>query len=191
MYRTVTGRWASLVTVVVIAVAAGACAPDVMEPFPESFTQLDAEPQFSHSGAGESARGHVDVGVDARYSFTARRHVDRDGIATLRGQFQVFSNVGTEAEGRAHGEVTCMTVQPDGTARLGGVITHGEGVFGSIQPGVTAFWEVRDNGEGHGVQDDATPMAFGAPPEDVDLFCAEGFGIPTTPSARGNVQVSH
>lgn len=143
------------------------------------------------SSAGPSARGHVDlVPVEGsnqglqRYSFTARRHSD----GTVRGQFQVFDNVGTALEVRAHGEVTCLAVLPDGTARMGGVITHREPALAPSQP-AGVLWVVKDNGEGRNAVDAGTLMLFNFPAELTARVC-HAFTFPPLASTRGNVQVS-
>ena len=181
MHRTDTGRWAFLPATLALVVATSACEPVATEPI----TELDLEPQMSHSAAGESARGHADIGFGfERYSFTARRQQD----GTVRGQFQLFTGVGTVVEMRAHGEVTCMTVLPDGTARLGGRITNSDPEWQEGRPTGT-FWTVRDNGEG-GVEDAASTMITGTPEFVSQLNCDVGIGFPPEPSARGNIQVT-
>lgn len=183
MYRTITRRWVMMPATLAFAVLTGACEPVATEPI----TALDMEPQMSHAASGESARGHADIGDGfERYSFTARVH--RDG--SVRGQFQIFTGVGTEFETRAHGEVICMRVLEDGTALLGGRITSIEPALFEGQPAGT-FWSVRDNGEGGDVQDEASTMILGAPEEIAQLHCDIDLGFPMEPSARGNIQVSH
>jgi hypothetical protein len=120
-------------------------------------------------------------GAPQRMSFSAIRH--RDGRVT--GQFQIFSS--QEPGIRVHGIVTCLGI--DGSlARLGGVVTR------SSPPGLEspAFWRVVDNGEGrHAPPDLGSDLAIFASPEDVQEFCAVGFGDfpPLLSSLRGNIQV--
>ena len=146
----------------------------------------------AQSIAAGSARGHVDVGPPSgqgnqgidRYSFTARLNSD----GTVQGQFQLFTNVGTDFETKIHGEVTCLVVLPDGSARMGVTITASNPALPQFQP-LGVVWNVRDSGEGSNAEDAGSLFLFGIPPEITAEECGN-IGIPPLPSSRGNVQVS-
>ncbi|HUF12665.1 MAG TPA: hypothetical protein VMN78_06180 [Longimicrobiales bacterium] len=147
----------------------------------------------AQSSAGMSARGHVDVEVGGvtteRYSFTARR----DGEASAaRGQFQLFRNVGTAAETKVHGEVTCLVEAPSlgNAAFVGGVITRAEPALADDAK-LGMVWTVVDRGEGRNAEDAGSLMfGFGLlTAEQATQLCGV-IGAPALPSGRGNVQVS-
>ena len=117
------------------------------------------------------------------FSFTARRHAD----GTVDGQWQRVNHV-NESETKAHGEVTCFTIE-DSRARLGGFATSG--LF-SEPPDNEVAWRVADNGQvANSLPDQISLQFVGVAPGIVDLYCDGVFGdIPDLNDVEaGNIQV--
>ena len=189
MRHSVT-RLSAIPAVFILAVASVACTEAAAtEPNGASLTSV---PQLSLVSAGPSARGHVELLLPfqegtSSYSFVA--NTDRNG--EVKGQFQLNTMFGDDVV-VVHGEVTCMTVQPDGTAHIGGVITRIRGAQeGFFSPGDPAVWSVRDNGEGaNSPPDMASAMLLGFVPAQ-DHCPAGTFFLAFEESQRGNIQVTY
>ena len=134
-------------------------------------------------GSGPSANGQgflIPVGSTENQQFSFHANTDKDGVVS--GSWESHSpgqNVDT------HGEITCMTVLPDGkTAILSGVITkvNEDNPFGVVV-GSPIWFKVHDGGEGANSTGDLfTDYYFG-------LGNCANFNLALRPTTNGNIQV--
>ena len=183
------------VLLLLVAPLAAACSDAANDP-----TAVTPEPALSalHDEFPARATGHWEFtpwfAEVAKYSANAIKAED----GSVTGQFQVREVYDSETTTILHGEVVCMTTFPDGTARVGGIVTNETGTdFGLA--GTEAVWMIQDNGEGRKSPPDmATDIRYGYPAGSgaAQAFC-DGWFFPTNPPfvmfpvERGNVQVHH
>jgi hypothetical protein len=100
---------------------------------------------FKPHSNGPSANGQGGLLLNGRvqhFSF----HANTDASGDVSGTWESKS---PGQECRQHGEITCMSILPDGkTAILSGVITNTDGVCFGSSVGTPISFEVQDNGEG-------------------------------------------
>jgi len=147
----------------------------------------------SDIATGGQASGHTDTFAtptqnvfEQRYSFNAR---SVGAYPAARGEFEAHSRRFTGEAVVIHAEVTCMAIVGS-QAYIGARITKAtvDQVEQPNAPGVALVFNVRDNGEGDGVADDASLFYLGYTSE--IAYCNSRPLIPVMrPSTNANVQV--
>lgn len=155
-----------------------ACGPDT-DPVLAPDLAAGGIPPHVASASGAGHFFNEAVGVQVRDEFTARS--DSDG--TVTGEYQRIAGAAI-----IHGTVTCLTVVGN-EAWVGGTIDRA--AFTPVAIGSEFVFRVVDNGEGQGVLDLFSRVAFNQPAGTAAAFCETGADpIPLTPIERqGNVQV--
>jgi hypothetical protein len=124
-----------------------------------------------------------DVEVQNRLSFNARRY----GDGSVKGQFDYHQTVEGETF-KFNVDVTCMNIYDGNRAKIGGVIKVSNDP--TLPPGVFAWFQVFDNGEGsNALPDRSSLVGFGNEAAN-EAFC----NSPALPrfgpwDVLGNVQV--
>jgi hypothetical protein len=145
-------------------------------------------------GAVASANGGVHwtiplpnpFGVEVRnqpLSFHARKYAD----GSAEGSF-VYHQIVEGESFNFHVDVTCMNVYDGNRAKIGGVITHSNDP--TLPPGVFAWFQVFDNGEGANAPPDRSSLIGFGDEAANEAFC----NSPNLPrfgpwDVHGNVQV--
>ncbi len=153
------------------------------------------EVAFSQAGGQERQTGHWEIEapplyptmLTGKYSASAVRQSD----GSVAGSFELHEIYADHTD-RLHGVATCLTVLPDGTARVGGIVTEStypnDGYVGGA-----ALWLVQDNGQGRNSPPDmATDIRYGVAAGVAQAWC-DGANVPSmgmNPVVRGNIQVT-
>lgn len=126
--------------------------------------------------ASATGSGHITVEGERRtFAFTARRYAD----GSVGGEWQRLSR---HADSKAHGSVTCLTVE-GGRAWIGGRAARGE-------PGEVGWW-VEDQGQGkRGPRDLISLQLVGQAPGFAESYCADRWRTPAAYEVEGgNIRV--
>ncbi len=117
-------------------------------------------------------------GVPQHFSF----HASKDAGGNVSGSWE-SSSPGQDI--RTHGNITCLTILPDGkTAVMGGVITQVDGNgFPFVVVGGSIWFKVQDNGEGSNAPEDTFSDYF------FGNFGCTNFNVVLYPISNGNIQV--
>jgi hypothetical protein len=114
-------------------------------------------------------------------------HASKDADGNVAGSF-VYHQIVEGESFNFHVDVTCMNVYDGNRAKIGGVITHSNDP--TLPPGVFAWFQVFDNGEGANAPPDRSSLlGFGSEAAN-EAFC----NSPNLPrlgpwDVHGNVQV--
>ncbi|HEX6588535.1 MAG TPA: hypothetical protein VF039_05890 [Longimicrobiales bacterium] len=160
---------------------------------PSSAASFDVA--YSQAGGQERQTGHWEIVtpplyptmLTGKYSASAVRQSD----GSVAGSFEVHEIYADHTD-RIHGVTTCLTVQADGSARVGGIVTHST-YPNQAYVGGAAVWLVKDNGQGRNSPPDmATDIRYGYSANVAQLWC-DGANVPQmgmNPVVRGNIQVT-
>jgi hypothetical protein len=116
-------------------------------------------------------------------AFNAKKYAD----GTVSGQFE-YHQVALGESFNFHVDVTCMNVYDGNRAKIGGVITVSNDP--TLPPGVFAWFQVFDNGEGAGAPPDRSSLIGFGDEAANEAFC----NSPNLPrfgpwDVQGNVQI--